>query len=94
MIRLKTFTSSRMLKMGAIVAEASESDANLLYDYGLNLGLAFQLQDDYLDTFEIQDFGSRLVVILLKIKTYLYLKALELASKDDKQKLLFFYEQN
>ena len=70
MIRLKTSVLvAASLKMGAIVAEASESDANLLYDYGLNLGLAFQLQDDYLDTFgDPKTLGNRLVVILLKIK--------------------------
>lgn len=96
MIRLKTSVLvAASLKMGAIVAEASESDANLLYDYGLNLGLAFQLQDDYLDTFgDPKTFGKQVGGdIIENKKTYLYLKALELASKDDKQKLLFFYEQ-
>jgi geranylgeranyl diphosphate synthase type II len=39
------------MKMGAIIAETSKENANLIYDFGLNLGLAFQLQDDYLDAF-------------------------------------------
>ena len=52
MIRLKTSVLvAAALKMGAIVAEANNENANLIYDFGLNLGLAFQLQDDYLDTF-------------------------------------------
>jgi geranylgeranyl diphosphate synthase type II len=37
------------MKMGALVAEASVENADLIYEFGLNLGLAFQLQDDYLD---------------------------------------------
>jgi geranylgeranyl diphosphate synthase type II len=39
------------MKMGALVAEASVENADLIYEFGLNLGLAFQLQDDYLDAF-------------------------------------------
>ena len=39
------------MKMGAIVAKTSEENADLIYDFGLNLGIAFQLQDDYLDAF-------------------------------------------
>lgn len=96
MIRLKTSVLvAAALKMGAIVAQASEEDSNLLYEYGLNLGLAFQLQDDYLDTFgNPETFGKQVGGdIIENKKTYLYLKALELANKDDKQKLLFFYRQ-
>lgn len=96
MIRLKTSVLvAAALKMGAIVAQASESDSNLLYEYGLNLGLAFQLQDDYLDTFgDPETFGKQVGGdIIENKKTYLYLKALELANEEDKQKLLFFYKQ-
>ncbi len=96
MIRLKTSVLvAAALKMGAIVAKASEEDSNLLYEYGLNLGLAFQLQDDYLDTFgNPETFGKQVGGdIIENKKTYLYLKALELANEDDKQKLLFFYRQ-
>lgn len=96
MIRLKTSVLvAAALKMGAIVAQASEEDSNLLYEYGLNLGLAFQLQDDYLDTFgNPETFGKQVGGdIIENKKTYLYLKALELANEDDKQKLLFFYRQ-
>ena len=96
MIRLKTSVLvAAALKMGAIVAESSEKNANLLYEYGLNLGLAFQLQDDYLDTFgNPETFGKQVGGdIIENKKTYLYLKAMELSSDDDKQKLAFFYNQ-
>ncbi|MDG2436400.1 MAG: polyprenyl synthetase family protein [Polaribacter sp.] len=96
MIRLKTSVLvAAALKMGAIVAETNELDANLIYDFGLNLGLAFQLQDDYLDTFgDAATFGKQIGGdIIENKKTYLYLKALEVANEEDKQKLLFFYQQ-
>jgi geranylgeranyl diphosphate synthase, type II len=96
MIRLKTSVLvAAALKMGAIVAKAPEKDANLLYEYGLNLGLAFQLQDDYLDTFgDPETFGKQVGGdIIENKKTYLFLKAMELADHDDKQKLQFFYKQ-
>jgi len=96
MIRLKTSVLvAAALKMGAIVAESSEKNANLLYEYGLNLGLAFQLQDDYLDTFgNPETFGKQVGGdIIENKKTYLYLKAMELSSDNDKQKLAFFYNQ-
>ena len=96
MIRLKTSVLvAAALKMGAIVAESSEKNANLLYEYGLNLGLAFQLQDDYLDTFgNPETFGKQVGGdIIENKKTYLYLKAMELSIDDDKQKLAFFYNQ-
>lgn len=96
MIRLKTSVLvAAALKMGAIVAQASDEDADLFYEYGLNLGLAFQLQDDYLDTFgDPETFGKQVGGdIIENKKTYLYLKALELANEEDQQKLLFFYRQ-
>ena len=96
MIRLKTSVLvAAALKMGAIVAESSEQNANLLYEYGVNLGLAFQLQDDYLDTFgDPETFGKQVGGdIIENKKTYLYLKAMELSDEEDKQKLEFFYKQ-
>ncbi len=96
MIRLKTSVLvAAALKMGAIVAQSSDEDSKLMYEYGLNLGLAFQLQDDYLDTFgNPETFGKQVGGdIIENKKTFLYLKALELASEEDKQKLLFFYKQ-
>ncbi|ARV15255.1 polyprenyl synthetase family protein [Polaribacter sp. SA4-12] len=96
MIRLKTSVLvAAALKMGAIVAETSEEHANLIYDFGLNLGLAFQLQDDYLDTFgDPKTFGKQVGGdIIENKKTYLYLKSLEVANELDRGKLQFFYNQ-
>ena len=96
MIRLKTSVLvAAALQMGAIVAETSEENAQLMYDFGLNLGLAFQLQDDYLDTFgDPETFGKQIAGdIIENKKTYLYLQALKLADKKDQQKLQFFYNQ-
>jgi geranylgeranyl diphosphate synthase type II len=96
MIRLKTSVLvATALKMGAIVAEANEENTNLIYAFGLNLGLAFQLQDDYLDTFgDSATFGKQIGGdIIENKKTYLYLKALEVSNEEDKQKLFFFYQE-
>ena len=52
MIRLKTAVLPALcLKIGAIVANASEKDADLLYEFGENIGMAFQIKDDWLDCF-------------------------------------------
>jgi geranylgeranyl diphosphate synthase type II len=77
------------MKMGAIIAEAPKKNGNLIYDFGLNLGLAFQLQDDYLDAFgDPKTFGKQLGGdIIENKKTYLYLKAIEFASEADQQKI-------
>lgn len=94
MIRLKTSVLvAAALKMGAIVAETNDENANLIYDFGLNLGLAFQLQDDYLDTFgDPETFGKQVGGdIIENKKTYLYLKALEISNEEDKGKLEYFY---
>ena len=99
MIRLKTSVLvAAALKMGALVANADEENANLIYDFGLNLGLAFQLQDDYLDAFgDPETFGKQVGGdIIENKKTYLYLKALEFSSEKDKLHLkqLFSSETN
>ncbi|MFY0602631.1 MAG: polyprenyl synthetase family protein [Flavobacteriaceae bacterium] len=96
MIRLKTSVLvAAALQMGAFVAKADAKNADLIYTYGLNLGIAFQLQDDYLDTFGNPDtFGKQVGGdIIENKKTFLYLKALELANAEDKEKLHFFYNQ-
>ena len=82
------------MKMGAIVAKTSDKEADLIYDFGLNLGLAFQLQDDYLDAFgDPETFGKQVGGdIIENKKTYLYLKALEFADASDKQRLLDLFE--
>lgn len=81
------------MKMGAIVAETSEENANLIYDFGLNLGLAFQLQDDYLDAFgNPETFGKQVGGdIIENKKTYLYLKAIEFAKSEEREQLLHLF---
>ncbi|WP_296381127.1 polyprenyl synthetase family protein [Winogradskyella sp.] len=78
------------MKMGAIVAEASNEDQNAIYDFGRYLGIAFQLQDDYLDAFgNPETFGKQVGGdILENKKTYLYLKTLELGSKSEQSSLI------
>lgn len=81
------------LKMGAIVAGTSYENANSIYDFGLNLGIAFQLQDDYLDAFgNPETFGKQVGGdIIENKKTYLYLKAMEFASSSEKEQLLHLF---
>ena len=77
------------LKMGAIIANASEKEQNQLYAFGLNLGIAFQIQDDYLDAFaDPEKFGKQVGGdIVENKKTILVIKALEFASENQKEKL-------
>jgi geranylgeranyl diphosphate synthase type II len=96
MIRLKTSVLvAAALKMGAIVAETNEENTNLIYEFGLNLGIAFQLQDDYLDTFgNPETFGKQIGGdIIENKKTYLYLKAIQNADANDTKKLKHYYNQ-
>ena len=81
------------MKMGAILAETSQKNADLIYDFGLNLGIAFQLQDDYLDAFgDPETFGKQVGGdIIENKKTYLYLKAIEFANNDQKNQLLDYF---
>jgi len=90
MIRLKTAVLlACSLKIGALTADAPQKTADLLYKYGLNLGIAFQLQDDLLDVFANQDkFGKKIGGdIVSNKKTFLLLKALELADGQSKSVL-------
>ena len=78
MIRLKTSVLlGCALKMGALIGKASPEQAQKLYDFGINLGLAFQLQDDWLDCWgDPKTFGKRIGGdILCDKKTYLRIKA-------------------
>ncbi|GAB1308762.1 polyprenyl synthetase family protein [Urechidicola sp. KH5] len=91
MIRLKTSVLvGAALKMGAIVAGVSEEQTEAIYDFGVNLGIAFQLQDDYLDAFgDPKSFGKKVGGdIIENKKTFLYLKALELGT-DEQKDILF-----
>ncbi len=84
------------MKMGAIIARASKEDQNKIYDFGKYLGIAFQLQDDYLDAFgDETKFGKKIGGdILENKKTYLYLKAIEFLSEDKKNQLIGLYANN
>ena len=87
MITLKTSVLiGASLKIGALSANASMQDAELLYQYGLNIGLAFQIQDDLLDSFGNEsEFGKRIGGDIVEgKKTYLLIKAYENASNEDK----------
>lgn len=84
------------MKMGAIVAHASESDQDKIYDFGKNLGIAFQLQDDYLDAFgDPKTFGKQVGGdIIENKKTFLYLKALEFSNDEDRLQLEHLFGVN
>ncbi|MGE4432580.1 MAG: polyprenyl synthetase family protein [Bacteroidales bacterium] len=93
MIRLKTAVLlAASLKMGAILAGANKKEANHLYQYGIHLGLAFQLQDDWLDAFgSIESFGKRIGGdIVSNKKTYLLIHALENAKDKDAADLTYW----
>ena len=81
------------LKMGGIIAEASEQKQNEIYGFGLNLGIAFQLQDDYLDVFgAAKAFGKQVGGdIIENKKTVLYLNVLEKGTAQQKKELLDMY---
>lgn len=90
MIEFKTSVLvAAALKMGAIVAQAHQKNQDLIYEFGRNLGIAFQLQDDYLDAFgDPKSFGKQVGGdIIENKKTFLFLKAMELGS-DEAQKSL------
>ncbi|HEA20419.1 hypothetical protein LCGC14_2700470 [marine sediment metagenome] len=81
------------LKMGGIIAKASDACQSKIYNFGLNLGIAFQLQDDYLDAFgDPKTFGKQVGGdIIENKKTVLYLKVLEQGSVLQKKELLDMY---
>lgn len=81
------------LKMGAQVAGAPGQDQQALYSFGIYLGLAFQLQDDYLDVFgNPETFGKQVGGdIIENKKTFLYLKSLELATPEETRELRDLY---
>ncbi|MDG1379396.1 MAG: polyprenyl synthetase family protein [Flavobacteriaceae bacterium] len=84
------------MKMGAIVAKAPIKDQDAIYEFGKYLGIAFQLQDDYLDSFgDSKTFGKQIGGdIVENKKTYLYLKAMELSNNEVKSTLLNLYQED
>ncbi|MDR2556794.1 MAG: polyprenyl synthetase family protein [Bacteroidales bacterium] len=92
MIRLKTAVLlAGALEVGAIMADAPMPGREALYNYGINIGIAFQLQDDLLDLYgNEQTFGKKIGSdIIEKKKTFLYLKALELIARRDELQSAF-----
>ena len=90
MIRLKTSVLlAAALKIGACRAGASKEDADLLYDFGVSMGLAFQLQDDWLDVYgDPKVFGKNIGGdILCNKKTYMLITALAQADEEQKVEL-------
>ena len=90
MIRLKTSVLlACALKMGAILADASDEDAENLYKFGEQIGLAFQLQDDYLDVYgDTKVFGKEIGGdITSNKKTYMLINAFNLANDTQRAEL-------
>jgi len=90
MITLKTSVLiAASLKLGAIMGGALPSDSNLMYEFGKNIGIAFQLKDDILDVYgDPEKFGKKIGTdIIANKKTYLVLKALEVADEKSKKLL-------
>ena len=81
------------LKMGAIIAGSSDRESDALYDFGRNIGIAFQLKDDLLDVFgDEQTFGKQVGGdIIANKKTCLYLKALSISEGEQKMELVNLY---
>lgn len=93
MIRLKTSVLlACALKLGAMLAGAPKTDAEILYDFGEQIGLAFQLQDDYLDVYgDFKTFGKRIGGdILCNKKTYMLINAQLLANDSQRKELEYW----
>ena len=97
MISLKTSVLlAASLKMGAILGGAGERNQNLIYEFGRKLGLAFQVQDDYLDAFgDPEKFGKQTGGdIKANKKTFLLIHTLQTASSQQKEQLLQLLQRN
>jgi geranylgeranyl diphosphate synthase type II len=90
MIELKTSVLiAASAKLGAILGSANQEDTNHMYNFGWNLGMAFQIQDDLLDVYgDLNIFGKKPGGdIIANKKTYLLVKALEIASSEQKVRI-------
>lgn len=95
MIRLKTAVLlGASLEIGALVAHADPKEVKTIYDFGLALGMAFQLNDDLLDVYGDQDDFGKVSGgdIAANKKTFLLLKALEMADKEEHDQLTKLYD--
>jgi geranylgeranyl diphosphate synthase type II len=96
MIRLKTAVLlGASLEIGAICARANTEDVRNLYNFGIELGIAFQLKDDLLDVYgDTETFGKfKGGDIAANKKTYLFLKALEKAGPEQRDQLQYWFSQ-
>lgn len=94
MIRLKTAVMlAACLKAGAIASNASKQEQELIYDFGIKIGLAFQIQDDLLDVYaDVNKFGKNTGGdIAENKKTYMSLKAMDLAQGEDLKQLQHYF---
>lgn len=94
MIKLKTAVLiAAALKIGAIMASAPKDDCQLLYEFGINAGIAFQIQDDLLDTYGAQELIGKKSGgdIVQNKKTILFLSAMQKATVEDQSKLRGIY---
>ncbi len=94
MITNKTGVLGAMaFKLGAMIAEATQEQAEAIYQFGLNVGIAFQLKDDYLDVFgDMSKFGKRQSGdIYENKKTILYILAMQNANEKQKKELDYWY---
>ena len=94
MIECKTaYLIASSLVIGGVTAFASREERKLLFDFGLNIGIAFQLKDDLLDVFgNTNTFGKEIGGdIRMNKKTILYLQALELANREQKEQLEYYF---
>jgi len=90
MIELKTSVLlAASVKIGAIIGRATDKDSELMYDFGKNLGMAFQIQDDLLDIYGDKKVFGKIPGgdIIANKKTFLLVKALEIAPKEHLKKL-------
>ena len=93
MIRLKTSVLlAGAARIGAVMGDADERNANALYDFAVNLGLAFQLQDDWLDVYGDPDVFGKAIGgdIMNNKKTYMLINAMQKAEGADKEELEFW----
>jgi geranylgeranyl diphosphate synthase type II len=97
MVELKTSVLiAASLEMGAILGGAGEGNAHHLYEFGRNLGIAFQIQDDYLDAFgDPEKFGKQVGGdIVANKKTFLMIRALEVATGAEAEELSYHLANN
>lgn len=97
MIRLKTAVMlAACLKAGALTAQADAFTCDTLYNYGIQIGLAFQIQDDYLDVYaDVAKFGKKVGGdIVDNKKTYMSLSAFQVAQGEDLHMLKQYFSSS